>query len=1124
MTQGECSRGKQLFAGLFVVIGFMVLAPVVVDAQPYTFIQPGFTQEVYAVSAGFMGGVAFAPDGDVLVSPCAFSGGSLRRFDAQTTVPMSGSNIHPQVADLPSNAGCGLTNHPNGSLYTNTSGGVVRLNADTGVVISGPFGPAGNALGITPDPLTGELVYVGSSSNLIEAVNPALTTSRNFATLNAAEVGFVDGLFFDPTGQFLFLANRSPVFRLTIVDRNGNLVQHVPLPSEPDGIAFRATSPRFVLTNNLDGTISRIDFPGDDFTQTPTVSLFASGGFRGDLSQVGPDGCLYLTQDGVRFADGTTSSENSVVRICGGFATPPGVTLITLSPLTAVNPIGTTHTVTATVSRIAEMTKGGAQIQPVTFEILSGPNAGETYVEPLDQNLQASTTYLGDGGTGTDQIQAYIVDASGTRIFSNLVTKTWIGSATDCNNNGIPDDQETCPPVDLVFIMDTSGSMFDEAAGLCSSIQQVVADLAVQGITVTPSFLGITETPGGDFGCLTDNVANLLGGAVPGSSSCGSVIIQSEDWANATAVVAQNFPWTPGNVRLIIPISDEGPCSGDPCDDPGTDRDAITNAIAIANNNLVIVSPITGTGADSCVITLAQALADGTRGVTFQSTDPGVDFGQIIGDSIRDACGQATDCNSNGRPDSCDIADGISEDVNQNGVPDECEVRGGFKVLDIFGEVFNTGNPAPIINLNLDPPCAIAFACTDNGAGNIILEERGYLYPRGTIDPGFIGRDYGCKIARDVELTTTGDGVYVLSGFGTVDLYGDARFIGQTFFGTMYHPFDAARDLEFITDFIIDKSIALRTEVGEYILDGLGGIWNFGLAPHFGQAGFGFDIARAMEIAPDQAGYIVLDGFGLVHGFGSLAQVAFDLFFENPFLGRDLARDLEITPTGNGWHILDGMGRIYAVGDAQPINNEALESFFDIFVDLERGGSSTAPPPIERGAELILKDEDEAAELEAAIERAVRSPKPTVEEDQAPASESASAAGAGEDESSARATLVRHNGKRVTISNETREALAAKVIALVESCSGSREAVSSTSWREARNSDKALFVRFPDAVAARTADGEEVSFRAVVVPLAGDLHAVQGILLWNPKSDEEFVSVKGYGGDALSSLISTVEK
>jgi hypothetical protein len=56
--------------------------------------------------------------------------------------------------------------------------------------------------------------------------------------------------------------------------------------------------------------------------------VIASGAFRGDISQVGPDGCLYVPMEGTRYANGAisdvlnTGSDNSVVRICGGFSPP----------------------------------------------------------------------------------------------------------------------------------------------------------------------------------------------------------------------------------------------------------------------------------------------------------------------------------------------------------------------------------------------------------------------------------------------------------------------------------------------------------------------------------------------------------------------------------------------------------------------------------------------------------------------------------------------------------------------------------------------------------------------------------------------------------------------------------
>jgi len=163
--------------------------------QSFTFLQPGFTEEIFGVSSNFAGGVAFAPDGDPLMDNCAGSGSPLHRYDRQSVAPIvHGTSLHPETI-LSSNAGCGLTNHPDGNLYTNTSLGVIRLNADTGAQIGSPFGPAGNALGITPDPQTGNLVYVGSDGT-IRFVNPTFTTSGVFSAVTTGN--FVDGIFFDP--------------------------------------------------------------------------------------------------------------------------------------------------------------------------------------------------------------------------------------------------------------------------------------------------------------------------------------------------------------------------------------------------------------------------------------------------------------------------------------------------------------------------------------------------------------------------------------------------------------------------------------------------------------------------------------------------------------------------------------------------------------------------------------------------------------------------------------------------------------------------------------------------------------------------------------------------------------
>ena len=231
---------------------------------------------------------------------------------------------------------------------------------------------------------------MGSDGTLYR-VNESLTVASTFSTVTTGN--FVDGVAWSQDGNFVFLSNRTPSTRLTILDRNGNLVQHVPMTSEPDGIAFHASTPKFVVTNNTNGTMTRFDFPGDDYTLVPVQSVFASGGFRGDLSQVGADSCLYLTQDGTRYDDGTVTSENSLVQICGGFAPPiptADLSITKTGPATAQS--GGTITYTLSVSNA-----GPFDAHNVTVD--DPLPAGETLVSATPSQGSCSGTVTCDLGT-----------------------------------------------------------------------------------------------------------------------------------------------------------------------------------------------------------------------------------------------------------------------------------------------------------------------------------------------------------------------------------------------------------------------------------------------------------------------------------------------------------------------------------------------------------------------------------------------------------------------------------------------------------------------------------------------------------------------------------------------------
>ena len=253
------------------------------------------------------------------------------------------------------------------------------------------------------------------------------------------------------------------------------------------------------------------------------------------------------------------------------------------------------------------------------------------------------------------------------------------GTSEDCNADMIPDECPICPVVEVVFVMDTSSSMDDEGSALCTDLQQVVAGLQADLVNVDVELLGIHAASG--YGCLTSSVANLYGTAVPGSpppgmetlgEPCG--IHLNEDWGPATAIVAGLKPWQADSVRLIVPISDEGPRCGDPVNNPGDDRDSINLAIGQAQLNDVIVSPIGGSGSSAAVVNMMNLIADATNGQQFSSSDPSLDLAAGIRGILVGACNRRSDCNANSVPDDCDLAAMTSQDCNLNGRPDECEM------------------------------------------------------------------------------------------------------------------------------------------------------------------------------------------------------------------------------------------------------------------------------------------------------------------------------------------------------------------------------------------------------------------------------------------------------------------
>jgi len=237
--------------------------------------------------------------------------------------------------------------------------------------------------------------------------------------------------------------------------------------------------------------------------------------------------------------------------------------------------------------------------------------------------------------------------------------------------NGVPDPGETCAtcpedvicppdtkcidgkcinkciskvsPMEVIFLFDTSGSMSDEAVELCAALDGIQESLEAFGLNVTIKVWGIA--PGIQITCLTEYV-----------SQYGP--IQNESWAEAVTLMSPNYPWQPG-ARILVPISDEGPFNGDPCNTP-EDTAAVEEAILIANKHNVIVNVIQGTvwGAEpECIEHFGRKLSFGTGGTWHFTEDvEDVDMESIVLDLINATlCGCAGDLNLDAQVDILDF-------------------------------------------------------------------------------------------------------------------------------------------------------------------------------------------------------------------------------------------------------------------------------------------------------------------------------------------------------------------------------------------------------------------------------------------------------------------------------------
>ncbi len=200
---------------------------------------------------------------------------------------------------------------------------------------------------------------------------------------------------------------------------------------------------------------------------------------------------------------------------------------------------------------------------------------------------------LGEGVAGLRKENFAILEND---LLQTITKVTYLGSGSD-----------ELAQIDLVFVVDTSGSMWDEWATLPGIIQGLADTLAQAGIDLHLKVYALGAKYGNipDTEVLTKGIFN------------GNVVnITSECWGPGTAWVAEYYQWRAGAYRIVIPISDENCYQGGGQDQ--NDLKSIAEAVQYCQRNAVEAYPFHGfSDTSQSVKDEMKILADGTGGEMF---------------------------------------------------------------------------------------------------------------------------------------------------------------------------------------------------------------------------------------------------------------------------------------------------------------------------------------------------------------------------------------------------------------------------------------------------------------------------------------------------------------------------
>ena len=303
------------------------------------------------------------------------------------------------------------------------------------------------------------------------------------------------------------------------------------------------------------------------------------------------------------------------------------------------------------------------------FRVTDNPNDSVT-----EAALDAITVFETDCSVTLDDCNSnFVEDASeiavGLALDSNTNGIPDGCESNDCDNDGIPDDQE--PDCDNDGVPDDcEGEPDCNSNGIPDS-----CDIS-SGASNDVNSNGIPDEcdPDCDNDGIPDDVeADCDNDGVP--DDC-----EGEPDCNLNGI--------PDSCDISSGASNDVNSNGIPDEcDPDCDNDGIPDDVEADCDNDGVPDDCEGEPdcnsngiPDSCDISSGASNDVNSNGIP-DECDPDCDNDGIPddveadcdNDGIPDDCEGEPDCNSNGIPDSCDISSGASNDVNSNGIPDECD-------------------------------------------------------------------------------------------------------------------------------------------------------------------------------------------------------------------------------------------------------------------------------------------------------------------------------------------------------------------------------------------------------------------------------------------------------------------